>query len=60
MPFYEYQCAKCGHEEEAQAVRYHNGQYVPENESVAHRETKLTRLVQYTDNWAGGGVEDGK
>jgi 23S rRNA maturation-related 3'-5' exoribonuclease YhaM len=47
-------------DEEAQAVRYHDGQYISENRSVAHRETKLTRLVQYADNWAGGVIEDGK
>ena len=47
-------------DEEAQAVRYHDGQYIRENGSVAHRETTLTRLVQYADNWAGGVIEDGK
>ena len=41
-------------EEEAQAIRYHDGQYIPENRSVAHRETDLTRLLQYADNWCGG------
>jgi hypothetical protein len=45
-------------DEEAQAIRYHDGQYINENESVAHRETKLTRLLQYADNWAGGVIED--
>jgi len=42
---------------EAQAIRYHDGQYIDENKSVAHREVKLTRLVQYADNWSGGVIE---
>ncbi|MBU8870747.1 MAG: HD domain-containing protein [Gemmatimonadales bacterium] len=44
-------------DEEAQAIRYHDGQYIPENGSVAHRECRLTRLVQYADNWSGGVLE---
>jgi len=44
-------------EEEAQAIRYHDGQYIVENGSVAHRECQLTRLVQYADNWSGGVLE---
>jgi 23S rRNA maturation-related 3'-5' exoribonuclease YhaM len=44
-------------DEEAQAIRYHDGQYIEENRSVAHRETKLTRLLQYADNWSGGVIE---
>jgi hypothetical protein len=44
-------------DEEAQAVRYHDGQYISENESVAHKETRLTRLLQYADNWAGGVID---
>ena len=40
-------------DEEAQAIRYHDGQHVPENQSVAHRESKLTLLLQYADNWSG-------
>lgn len=44
-------------DEEAQAIRYHDGQYIVENESVAHKETRLTRLLQYADNWAGGVIE---
>jgi 23S rRNA maturation-related 3'-5' exoribonuclease YhaM len=45
-------------DDEAQAIRYHDGQYIAENESVAHQETRLTRLLQYADNWAGGVIED--
>ena len=43
--------------EEAQAIRYHDGQYVDENRSVAHKEAPLTRLLQYADNWSGGVIE---
>lgn len=43
---------------EAQAIRYHDGQYIEENHSVAHRETPLTRLLQYADNWSGGVLEE--
>ena len=45
-------------DEEAQAIRYHDGQYIDENGSVAHRECRLTRLVQYADNWSGGVLEE--
>ena len=45
-------------DEEAQAIRYHDGQYIDENRSVAHRECRLTRLVQYADNWSGGVLEE--
>jgi hypothetical protein len=44
--------------EEAQAIRFHDGQYIPENQGVAHRETPLTRLLQYADNWSGGVIEE--
>jgi hypothetical protein len=43
---------------EAQAIRYHDGQYIDENHSVAHHEMPLTRLVQYADNWSGGVLEE--
>lgn len=45
-------------DEEAQAVRYHDGQYIEENRSVAHRECRLTRLLQYADNWSAGVLEE--
>ena len=45
-------------DEEAQAIRYHDGQHVPENQSVAHRESKLTLLLQYADNWSGEILEE--
>jgi len=40
-------------EEEAQAIVYHDGQYVEDNRSVATKEEKLTLLLQYADNWSG-------
>jgi len=45
-------------DEEAQAIRYHDGQYIPENQSVSNRETKLTLLLQYADNWSGLSIEN--
>ena len=44
--------------DEAQSIRYHDGQYIPENRSAAHRESRLTRLLQYADNWCAGVLED--
>ena len=40
-------------EEEAQAIIYHDGQYIEENKIIAHREEPLTLLLTYADNWAG-------
>ena len=40
-------------EEEAQAIAYHDGQYVDDNKSVAKNEKPLTLLLQYADNWCG-------
>ena len=44
-------------EEEAQAIVYHDGQYVEDNRSVAKNERPLTLLLQYADNWCGFIVE---
>ncbi len=44
-------------EEEAQAIVYHDGQYVDDNRSVATREEPLTLLLQYADNWSGFVIE---
>ena len=46
--------------EEVQAIAYHDGQYVPENRSVAAKECKLTLLLQYADNWSGFIIEKEK
>ena len=40
-------------EEEAQAIVYHDGQYVEDNRSVAKHECPLSLLLQYADNWCG-------
>jgi len=48
----------CLSEEEAQAIAYHDGQYVDDNRSVAKNERPLTLLLQYADNWCGFIVED--
>ncbi|MDR2568975.1 MAG: HD domain-containing protein [Oscillospiraceae bacterium] len=45
-------------EEEAQAIAYHDGQYVDDNRSAAKNERPLTLLLQYADNWCGFVVED--
>ncbi len=39
--------------EEVQAIAYHDGQYVESNRDVAAKETALTLLMQYADNWSG-------
>jgi hypothetical protein len=44
-------------EEEAQAIVYHDGQYIEENRIIAHREGPLTLLLSYADNWAGSILE---
>ena len=46
-------------EEEAQAIAYHDGQYVDDNRSVAKNESPLTLLLQYADNWSGFVIEAG-
>ena len=39
-------------EEEAQAIVYHDGQYVDDNRSVATKECPLLFLLQYADSWS--------
>lgn len=46
-------------EEEAQAVMYHDGQYVDDNKSVATRECPLLLLLQYADTWSTFVLEKG-
>lgn len=43
--------------EETQAIMYHDGQYVPDNKSVACKEDRLTLLAQYADTWSGFIIE---
>ncbi len=47
-------------EEEAQAITYHDGQYIEENKVIAHKEEPLTLLLSYADNWAGSILEKEK
>lgn len=44
-------------ETEAQAIFYHDGQYVEDNRSVAKNEEPLTLLLHYADSWCGFIVE---
>ena len=44
-------------EEEAQAIAYHDGQYVDDNKSASGNERPLTLLLHYADNWCGFVVE---
>lgn len=44
-------------EEEAQAITYHDGQYIEENKVVAHYEKPLTLLVHFADMWTASMLE---
>ncbi len=47
-------------EAEAQAIAYHDGQYIDENEIVAHREEPLTLLIHWADYWTAHIYEEGR
>ena len=53
------QMVKLSHEE-AQAIAYHDGQYIPDNEVVAMKEETLTLLLHYADLWSAKEYESGK
>lgn len=36
---------------EAQAIAYHDGQYIDDNKIVAHKEAPLTLLLHWADYW---------
>lgn len=38
-------------ETEAQAIAYHDGQYIDENKIVAHKEEPLTLILHWADYW---------
>jgi hypothetical protein len=38
-------------EDEAQAIAYHDGLFVPEGESIKHKEKPLTLLLHWADYW---------
>ncbi len=46
-------------DEEAQAILYHDGQYILENRVIAHKERPLTLLVTFADTWEAA-KEDGR
>jgi hypothetical protein len=45
---------------EAQAILYHDGQYIDENRCVAHREEPLTLLAHWADYWTAHIFEEGR
>lgn len=47
-------------DEEAQAILYHDGQYIPENRFIAHRECPLTLLLTFADTWTAAVYEEGR
>ena len=44
---------------EAQAILYHDGQYIEANREVAHKETPLTLLIHFADSWTAHVYEEG-
>ena len=44
---------------EAQAILYHDGQYVESNREAAHHEMPLTLLVHFADLWSARVIEEG-
>lgn len=47
-------------DEEAQAILYHDGQYISANKEVAHRECLLTLLLTFADTWHCAAEEEGR
>jgi len=45
---------------EAQAILYHDGQYVEDNKCVAHKEEPLTLLAHWADYWTAHIFEEGR
>jgi len=45
---------------EAQAILYHDGQFIDANTEVAHKEEPLTLLVQFADSWTAHIFEEGR
>jgi hypothetical protein len=45
---------------EAQAILYHDGQYVESNKEVAHHEMPLTLLAHFADLWTATIYEEGR
>lgn len=47
-------------DEEAQAITYHDGQYIDDNKAVAHKEEPLTLLLHWADYWTAHIYEEGR
>jgi hypothetical protein len=45
---------------EAQAIAYHDGQYIDDNKIVAHKEDQLTLLLHWADYWTAHIYEEGR
>ena len=45
-------------DEEAQAILYHDGQYIAENRFIAHKECPLTLLLTFADTWTAAVYEE--
>ncbi|MBW6485468.1 MAG: hypothetical protein K0B01_04870 [Syntrophobacterales bacterium] len=45
---------------EAQAIAYHDGQYIEDNRIIAHKEEPLTLLVHWADYWTAHIYEEGR
>jgi len=45
---------------EAQAITYHDGQYIEDNKIVAHKEAPLTLLLHWADYWTAHIYEEGR
>jgi hypothetical protein len=45
---------------EAQAIAYHDGQYIDDNKVIAHKEEPLTLLVHWADYWTAHIYEEGR
>ena len=45
---------------EAQAIAYHDGQYIADNKIIAHDEEPLTLLVHWADYWPAHIYEEGR
>lgn len=47
-------------EDEAQAITYHDGQYIDDNKTIAHKEEPLTLLLHWADYWTAHMYEEGR
>ena len=47
-------------EAEAQAITYHDGQYIDDNKIIAHKEEPLTLLLHWADYWTAHIYEEGR